>query len=113
MEGLGGVVPLVNEVRGNDFSAAELHDVSFRRGLVLSDQLLPAGPDYHFVADLPAALAKAAPIVEGWPDPKRGRDWLEIMQQDVDGGQREDLLQRSMFKELWEPMVAAMEGREG
>ncbi|MEO8061135.1 MAG: hypothetical protein ABI821_00155 [Pseudomonadota bacterium] len=41
----------VNEIRGNDFSAMKLSDVSFRQGVDLSLQKLPVGDGYLHLPD--------------------------------------------------------------
>lgn len=48
-----------NEFRGNDFRDCDLVDVAFRFGIDLDAQLLPEGPEYVRLRDLPTRLRKA------------------------------------------------------
>ena len=60
--------PQWNEFRDNDFSAAELELVAFVRGVDLSAQTLPEGPQYVRVPEAPATVATAIAAVEEWPE---------------------------------------------
>lgn len=76
-----------NEFRGNDFSQAELIDVSFRTGIDLTEQQLPTGPDYIYVANAEAALPRVRDEVTRWPDPEQRRlamVLVNIIQEDLD-----------------------------
>lgn len=79
------------EFRGNDFSGADLEDVTFRKGIDLRQQLLPEGPDYILLQDAEPVLRRAWEIVEGWPSehPQRVsvRAFLRGALQDVEAGQ--------------------------
>ena len=48
---------VINEFRGNDFSAAQLRDVRFAYGIDLSQQRLPVGDNYVYLPNAAAALA--------------------------------------------------------
>jgi hypothetical protein len=48
---------VINEFRGNDFSAAQLRDVGFVCGIDLSQQRLPVGDNYVYLPNAAAALA--------------------------------------------------------
>ena len=56
-----------NEFHGNDFSGAELVDVSFRAGVDLSLQRLPDGDDYLYVPDAAGAIDRAAAALARQP----------------------------------------------
>jgi hypothetical protein len=64
----GGGADGPNDFRGNDFSAAVLEGVELVRGIDLSQQLLPGGPEYVRVADAPASVDRATRAVDAWPD---------------------------------------------
>lgn len=90
--------PTRNEFHGNDFSAADLVQVEFRWGIDLSRQRLPDGPDYVYLPDLPAALARARGEVEGWPDDdrrRRARILLSTFEREVGLGQTQHLMRLS------------------
>lgn len=57
-----------NEITGNDFSLLEMIDVGFAGGVDLTAQQLPAGPDYVYVADFPAAVRRVRERMLGEPD---------------------------------------------
>jgi hypothetical protein len=87
----------VNQFEGNDFSRAELVDVSFRSGIDLSLQRLPVGPEYVHLRDARAAIQRARVAFNGWDDQeakKRATGVLAVMEQDVLEGQ-EQLLVRA------------------
>ncbi len=84
-----------NEFHGNDFSGMDLVDVAFRSGIDLTQQRLPTGPEYLYLPDAAAALAKARSVVVGWQEPEmrdsalltlRGPIW------EAENGQRQLLL---------------------
>jgi hypothetical protein len=67
-----------NEIRGNDFREADLVDVAFRGGVDLDAQLLPSGPEYVRIRDLPSALRRARKQVKRWDGDER-RSALEAL----------------------------------
>lgn len=96
-----------NEVRGNDFSGAELIDCSFRGGIDLEEQRMPSGPDYVYVPDLQAALATATRHAVREPDEERRRLMLVllgILETSVAEGQRQAILRERDYRG---PMRAA------
>lgn len=96
-----------NEVRGNDFSGAELIDCSFRGGIDLEEQRLPSGPDYVFVRDLGAALKTAERHVVQEPDEEHRRLMrilLSILEISAAEGQRQAILREKDYRG---PMRAA------
>jgi hypothetical protein len=55
-----------NEFRGNDFSQTQLIEPDFRGGIDLTQQRLPSGPEYLYVADAPSAIARLQSGLESW-----------------------------------------------
>ncbi len=55
-----------NEFRGNDFSNALLEDASFRAGIDLAQQKLPAGNDYFILPNAEVNIKKIKNIVTSW-----------------------------------------------
>jgi uncharacterized protein YjbI with pentapeptide repeats len=87
-----------NEFTGNDFSTADLVDVSFRGGIDLTKQALPTGRDYIFVADMGRASTVAQEIAElnsGSPDAKRAQSIQKMLDFLSSSGQRQTLLRLS------------------
>ncbi len=61
-----------NEFRGNDFSRCGIRGVDFVRGIDVTAQRWPVGPDYLLVDRLPERLRAFRALVDRWPDgPKR------------------------------------------
>jgi uncharacterized protein YjbI with pentapeptide repeats len=92
-----------NEFTGNDFSTADLIDVSFRGGIDLTKQALPTGRDYIFVADMGRASIVAQEISEldlGSPDAKRAQSIQKMLECLSSSGQRQTLLRLSGFEAL-------------
>jgi uncharacterized protein YjbI with pentapeptide repeats len=63
----------INEFRGNDFSKAELRDVSFRYGIDIGAQLWPEGVGYRRYDRWPERIARVIAEVRTWP-PSADRD---------------------------------------
>ncbi|MFH1329824.1 MAG: hypothetical protein ABIJ48_04105 [Actinomycetota bacterium] len=81
-----------NEFHGNNFSAMKLIDVDFRGGIDLTQQRLPSGPEYLYVADAAQAVERARAQVIVWADLELRRSALVligILEKDVAGGQRQ------------------------
>jgi hypothetical protein len=78
-----------NEIRGNDFSEAALTKVYFVKGVDLSQQRLPAGPDYFYLPDAAAAVAAARQLTADWPDEERasGERFLKTFDRQIADGQ--------------------------
>lgn len=57
-----------NEFHGNDFSGSRLRDVSFRGGIDLRSQTMPSGPEYVYVQDAAAGVARAREMLQSWSD---------------------------------------------
>ena len=85
-----------NEFHGNDFSGVDLIDVAFRRGIDLTQQRLPAGPQYLYLPDAAAALAYAQAEVAKWQGDagvrKDAFSLLRAYQFEASNGQRQLLL---------------------
>jgi hypothetical protein len=47
-----------NEFRANDFSKMEFTDIDFGGGVDLTQQMLPAGPEYLYVTDAAPAVVR-------------------------------------------------------
>ena len=76
-------------------------DTSFRRGVDLTLQRLPAGEDYALALDGTAALDRVRALVETW-DQENRRDALgrvKIWQNDLDGGQEHLFVCRPKMKD--------------
>jgi len=89
-----------NQITGNDFSELDLIDVGFAGGVDLAAQKLPTGPDYVYVADLPAAVRRARERMLGEPDPKMRHAafiFIHLWEGVVLGGQKQQLFRRKDF----------------
>jgi uncharacterized protein YjbI with pentapeptide repeats len=89
-----------NEFRGNDFSGATLRGVSFRGGIDLAAQRLPAGPDYLLLSYAAHAIAHAVEAVTGWPDDERrklGHRLLNVIASELKHGQSQVLICRKDY----------------
>jgi hypothetical protein len=87
-----------NEFHGNDFSAMDLIDVSFRTGIDLAKQILPSGEDYLYLPQAPSAVAQAKSSVAAWDDEEMRRAATVIIQgleYDLLDGQQQLLLRAS------------------
>jgi hypothetical protein len=87
-----------NEFQGNDFSALDLRDVTFRTGVDLTKQVLPSGEDYLYLPQTAAAVAQAKSRVVSWDDGEMRRAATAIIQgleYELLGGQRQLLLRSS------------------
>ena len=76
-------------------------DTSFRRGVDLTLQRLPAGEDYALALDGAAALDRVRALVDTW-DRENRRDalgWVKIWQNDLDGGQEHLFVCRPKMKD--------------
>jgi uncharacterized protein YjbI with pentapeptide repeats len=84
-----------NEFHGNDFSGADLDDVAFRTGIDLSKQRLPSGPEYLYLPDAHAAVARARLAAQSLADADIRIDvlkYLESFDFELEGGQRQHLI---------------------
>jgi len=71
----------VNQFARNDFSGAELIDCSFSRGIRVTDNTMPAGPDYVLVVGAVKKLRAARDQVLIWPESEKQRKaliWLDV-----------------------------------
>jgi hypothetical protein len=87
-----------NAFHGNDFSAMDLRDVTFRTGIDLTKQILPSGKDYLFLPYAAAAVSQAKSRVVGWNDEEMRRAAMAIIQgleYELLGGQQQLLLRVS------------------
>ena len=69
-----------NEFYGNDFSALDLRDVTFRTGIDLTKQILPSGKDYLFLPYAAVTVSRAKLHVIGWSDEEMRRGAMAIIQ---------------------------------
>ena len=77
-------------------------DTSFRRGVDLTLQRLPAGEDCALALDGAAALDRVRALVDTW-DRENRRDalgWVKIWRSDLDGGQEHLFVCRPKMKDL-------------
>lgn len=87
-----------NEFHGNDFSGVDLIDVAFRRGIDLTQQRLPAGPQYLYLPDAAAALEPTESNIVGWQEGKQRQTAMAFIRglcEDVRGGGQRQLLLRA------------------
>ena len=71
----------VNEFEGNDFSRADLIDCSFSRGIRVTDNKMPMGPEYVLVVGAVNKLGEVRDQVLMWPDSEKQRKaliWLDV-----------------------------------
>lgn len=97
-----------NRFEGNDFSSARLVDVTFRTGIDLSQQRLPAGPEYTYLEDAAAAVRRARIAFNAWDDPeakKRARGVLVVMEEDVAAGQSQLLIRVDDYPRASRPAI--------
>jgi len=90
-----------NEVTGNDFTAMSLEDVAFRTGIDLSQQRLPVGTRYLYIAHAEATLQQARKTLlefdEG-DDTRRAVQLIDSMiEYDLSGGQQQLFLQKDNY----------------
>jgi len=90
-----------NEFTGNDFSGADLLDVSFRRGIDLARQRLPTGDDYLYLPRARATLDRAVAELARCPDedlrPRVVKFLTNVIARETDDGQEQLLLRESTF----------------
>lgn len=106
---------VVNEFRGNDFSAVEFHDVGFVRGIDLSRQRLPIGDNYVYLPNAAPALATLRQkYLQAPASPLREAVFkiLPFAEQEIHDGQTqlflckdsEVLLDRAIVDEIWDEL---------
>ena len=84
-----------NEFRGNDFSSMELVDVTFRSGIDLTQQRLPSGPEYLYLAAAGKVVEQARLRADAWPESEHRKTTLTIfntLADEVRAGQNDLLL---------------------
>ena len=92
-----------NEFRGNDLSAMDLVDVSFRTGIDLSQQRLPLGPKYVYLPDAAETIRRVRAEVIGWADLEdraAAMALIKSFQNETAGGQRQLLLREDDYASL-------------
>jgi uncharacterized protein YjbI with pentapeptide repeats len=86
-----------NEFRGNDFSGAELIDVSFR-GIDLTQQRLPGGDGYLYLPDAEVTINRALEMIGDRPEgPDVERFLRGTLGRELSFGQRQLLLRPADF----------------
>jgi hypothetical protein len=84
-----------NEFSGNDFSRAEICDVSFRTGIDLSLQNLPIAPEKYFYSRRPELCIRTVrEKALAWrPDDAEKRrevfSFIQVLEWELEGGQKE------------------------
>jgi hypothetical protein len=84
-----------NEIRGNDFSTAQLIDVEFRFGVDLTEQKLPAAEEYLYLPDAETALLSALAALAPDPseDARQAQTFVQSrLEHTVASGQRQLLI---------------------
>jgi hypothetical protein len=76
-----------NEFVRNDFRDADLDDVAFRLGIDLDAQLLPEGPEYIRIRNLPPAVKQARDEIRQWPklDREAAGQMLDVLERVYEG----------------------------
>jgi hypothetical protein len=69
-----------NAFTGNDFRAADLHDIAFKDGIDIDANLMPDGPEYVRLDRWMERVALARAEVARWPDATRRERTLELLQ---------------------------------
>jgi uncharacterized protein YjbI with pentapeptide repeats len=86
-----------NEFHGNDFSGAELIDVSFR-GIDLTQQRLPTGDGYLYLPDAQAAINRALEMIGDRPEGPDVEKFLRgTLGRELSFGQRQLHLRQADF----------------
>jgi hypothetical protein len=95
-----------NEFHGNDFSLLKMVDVDFGKGIDLTQQRLPSGPQYIYVADAAAAVARVQSGLETWnPTSEVHRIAIiiaDVFKKAVDEGQQQLFVQLDTYYRLSE-----------
>lgn len=89
-----------NDIRGNDFSAMELIDVSFRTGVDLTKQRLPSGASYIYLPDAAIAVERTRSVLASLNDGSLRRSALtilEVFDREISEGQRQLLLREDDY----------------
>lgn len=89
-----------NEFYANDFRDMDLYDVAFRTGIDLTQQRLPTGPNYVYVANAPTALASARANLSQLRDLEFRRNawaFLDSLTLGLEGDQQQLLLRPDAF----------------
>jgi uncharacterized protein YjbI with pentapeptide repeats len=98
-----------NEFHGNDFSGAELINVTFRNGIDLERQTLPTGPDYLYLPDAATSIQRVREQVAdrtSYPATASMLNFLDILSDRVADGQRQLLIRPKNFGRVVPPDVA-------
>jgi len=100
---------VVNEFRGNDFSAMRFIDVDFRQGVDLAKQRLPGGDDYLYLQDAASKLTTLRQKYLQQPaSPRRTEVFqaLELLEDEVRDGQADLFLCKDNVTEIWDELRA-------
>ena len=93
-----------NEFSGNDFSRAELCDLSFRTGIDLSLQKLPTAPEKYFYSRRPELCIRALrekALVWRPDDPEDRKEvfsFIQVLEWELEGGQKELFISLAAMK---------------
>jgi hypothetical protein len=90
-----------NQIHGNDFAGAELISVSFRFGVDLAAQKLPAGDDYLYLPDAETAVQRAVAALEQDSSELAGKAkffLVDVLQREIDYGQRQLFIRPKNFE---------------
>jgi hypothetical protein len=102
-----------NEFYGNDFSAANLIDVTFRTGIDLTRQRLPAGENYIYLAEAGRALERARKELCAWQDidlRAAALTMVKTLQEEVDAGQQQMFLRPDDYYAYSAPSREVIDG---
>jgi len=106
----------LNEFRGNDFSAMKFSDVTFRQGVDLRLQKLPAGDDYFLLEGAEAKLAVVRRRHVEQPASEARKSiltYLDVLIEEAAGGQADLFLCRDsapylsdrIIRDLWKELA--------
>ena len=110
-----------NEFCGNDFSEAELIDVSFVDGIDLDRQRLPTGPEYVRINDAQRRIDHARVCIASWDDAaarRRASSVLNVLEYFTPGQRdlftRKDDLEMApeLSEKLWKLLATPPAGHE-
>ncbi|TXL62353.1 hypothetical protein [Aeromicrobium terrae] len=85
----------MNQFEGNDFARMKMRDVSFRTGIDLSRQKLPAGDEYTLIENARSMVLRARTAFNSWDDTEakaQARGFLTVIEEDVADGQEQLLI---------------------
>jgi len=109
----------INEFRGNDFSGADLWDVSFVKGIDIDAQRWPAGAEYIRLDRMQERLNQVRRQVVHWANPHARQEaliMLQVLQEDVELNQNALFARRATLsgglperERVWDMLAASLD----